>query len=312
MKTQNQQDIKVNANVTPIRVGGAATAGVGFTTLLTDPSTAPYVDFYSYHLYVGSSTTIKDGMTWDGAGGTPSLYSMTLNSTSGYQARFLQAYSAVKSAKTPLGAKTPIYFDEYNDDWAFDPECCRNSPTYSPLFNSMVIAQIFNSVYHGAATVPSRMIYFAAAQPTFCILGVLDAAMDCTKAATGAQAQPYPQWYTYGLMFAPSYLDLQDGGHMASSVTLSSSASSNGLIATAFYTAAADSVLIINPTASSYSGITLQINNPGLSSPTSTLYTINAVNPHVSAWPATTISASGGTQATFDLPAYSVLAISLK
>jgi hypothetical protein len=315
MKSQNSQDIKANPTlpIKPILTGGPATGGVTFTSLLTDSSTAPYVDFYSYHYYLGSSTTIKDGMTWNGAGGTPSLLGMATNSSTGLQALFLRAYKAVAaSTLTPMAAKTPIFYDEYNDNYTFVNDCCRNNPTYSPLFNGVAVAQVFNSVYHGAATVPSRMIYYAAAQVTFCILGVQDAAMDCTKAATGAQAQPYPQWYAYGLMFAPSYLDLQDGGHMASSVTLSSSASSNGLIATAFYTAAADSVLIINPTASSYSGITLQIDNAGLSSPTSTLYTINGVNPHVSAWPATTIAASGGTQATFDLPAYSVLAISLK
>ncbi|HEV2463215.1 MAG TPA: choice-of-anchor D domain-containing protein [Acidobacteriaceae bacterium] len=306
LKSQAQTD-----GVT-IKVGGPAAAGVGFTGILTNPATAPYVDFYSYHIYEGNSTDIKDGMTWDGAGGTPSLFAMVMNSSSGIQARYLQAYSAVKGAKTPLGAKTPIYFDEYNDDWAFLHDCCRNDPTYSPLFNSIVVAQLLNSVYKGAGEVPSRMIYFSAAQQTFCILGVIDPAMDCTKAATGAQAQPYPQWYTYEMMFAPSFLDLQDGGFMATSVTLSSSASSAGVIATAYYTSTTGSILIINPTASSFTGLTLQINNPGVSSPKVTLYTINAANPQVSVWPATTITASGGLQATFDLPSYSVLAVSLK
>src|SRR6185437_10739118 len=183
------------------------------------------------------------------------------------QARYLQAYSGVKSATTPLGAKTPIYFAEYNDDWDFANDCCRNSPTYSPLFNSITVAQLLNSVYKGADEVPGMMIYYSAGQQTFCILAVIDTAMDCTKAATGDQAQPYPQWYTYRMIFNPSFLDLQDGGHMAASVTLSSSADSAGLIATGYYTATKDSVLIVNPTATSYSGITLQINNSGLSSP---------------------------------------------
>ena len=295
-----------------IKIGGPATAGVGFTGILTNTSTAQYVDFYSYHIYEGNSTDIKNGMTWDGAGGTPSLFAKVMNSSSGIQARYLQAYAAVKGAKTPLGAKTPIYFDEYNDDWAFLHDCCRNDPTYSPLFNSITVAQLLNSVYQGAGEVPARMIYFSAAQQTFCILGVIDPAMDCTKAATGAQAQPYPQWYTYEMIFAPAFLDLQNGGFMASSVTLSRSASSAGLIATGYYTTTTNSVLIINPTASSFSGLTLQINNPGVTSPKATLYTINAANPQVSVWPATTITSSGGLQATFDLPSYSVLAVSLK
>jgi hypothetical protein len=306
MKAQAQKD-----GVT-IHTGGPASAGVAFASLLTGSSTAPYVDFYSYHFYPGNNTDVSDGMTWNGAGGTPDLFSIIMNSSTGTQARFIQAFNNVQAAKTPLGAKTPIYFDEYNDDWAFEPDCCRNSPTYSPLFNSITVAQLLNSVYHGTTAVPSKMIYFAAAQPTLCILGIVNSAMDCNKAATGAEAQPYPQWYTYNLMFGSSYLDLEAGGHMATSVTLSSGASSEGLIATAYYTSTTDSILVINPTASSFSGVTLQINNSGFSSPTSTLYTINAANPTVSTWPATTISASGGTQATFDLPAYSVLAVSLK
>lgn len=305
-------EAQAKADGVSIKIGGPAAAGVGFTQILTNSSTAPYVDFYSYHIYEGNAIDLKEGMTWDGAGGTPSLFSMMMNSSSGVQARFLQAYKAVQSATTPLGANTPIYFDEYNDDWAFQPDCCRNSPTYSPLFNSITVAQLLNSVYKGANAVSARMIYFSAAQQTFCILGVVNAAMDCTKAATGAQAQPYPQWYTYELMFAPSFLDLQDGGHMASSVTFSSAASSASLIATAYYTATTNSVLIVNPTATSFSGLTLQINNPGLSSPTAFLYTINAANPKVSVWPAYFITASGGMQTTFDLPSYSVLAISLK
>lgn len=316
-------------------VGGPATAGVsgscsavgtctGFSEILTNASTAPYVDFYSYHFYVGTSTSIKDGMTWLPSGTPPSLYSMMMNTSSGVQKRFLEAYSVVKDATTPLGAKTPIFYDEYNDDWAFENDCCRNNATYGPLYNSLVVSQVLDSVYNGAATVPSKMIYFAAAQTTFCILGIVDSATDCSKAVTGAQAQPYPQWYTYNLLFGSSFLDLQDGGHMAASVTLTSTAKSNQLSASAFYTANNDSVIVINPTATSYSGVTLQINNAGLTPSASTLYTMACPLGHnptndascgtniVSSFPATLITTSGNLQATFDLPSYSVLAITLK
>lgn len=292
--------------------GGPASADVSFTEILTNASTAPYVDFFSYHYYLGDPADIKAGMTWTGAGGTPSLYSKILNSTTGVQKRYLTADTAVKAATTPLGAHTPIFYDEFNDNWAFDPDCCRNSPTYSPLYNSMVVAQILNSVYEGANELPSRMIYYAANQPTFCILGVLDTAMDCAHASTGAAAQPYPQWYTYKLIFTPSYLDLTDGGHIASSVTLSSPAISEGIIATAYYTPTMDSVVVINPKVGNFAGVTLQINNSGISSPTITAYIINASNPHISAWPVKTTPSSGGTEATFNLPPYSVVAISLK
>ena len=139
-----------------IRVGGPATAGVAMPSLLTDSRTAPYVDFYSYHIYLASPTQIKNGMTWNGAGGTPSLLSMVLNPGSGEQARFLQAFNYVKTAKTPLGAKTPIYFDEYNDDWSFGSDCCRNSPTYSPIFNGLVVAADIQLRLFRCSQVPQR------------------------------------------------------------------------------------------------------------------------------------------------------------
>jgi hypothetical protein len=218
----------------------------------------------------------------------------------------------VKDGKTPLGSKMPVYFSEFNDNYAFEADCCRNDPTYSPLFNSMVVAQIFNSVYSGASQLPTKMVYYAAAQKPFCVLGVENAAMDCTPASSNALLTPYPQLYTYQLISASGYLDLVDGGHMASSVTLSSAAESQGLIATAYYTATTDSILIINPTSSSFSGVSVDVNNPGFSSPNANLYTVNEANRRISTWPASLLPIASGSQARFDIPAHSVLAISLK
>ena len=291
--------------------GGPGAADVAFTDILTNPSTAPYVDFYSYHFYVTNGVSINRGMNWNGAGGKPSLFAMMQSSTVGVQARYLLANKAVKAAKTLMGANTPIFYDEYNDDWFFANDCCRNSPTYSPLYNSIVVADILNSVYKGANEVPARMIYYAATNPPFCIMGVLDAAMDCAKPKSGQTTAPYPQWYVYKMMFTPSFLDLKDPGHVATSVTLSSEASSAGLIATAFYTSTMDSVLVINPTGSSFSGVSLQMTNPGITGPLSA-YIINASNPHIATWPATTTTSSGGVHTTFNLPAYSVVGISLR
>jgi hypothetical protein len=307
MKQQASTD-KVN-----IRIGGPASAGVAMGSLLTDPRTAPYVDFYSYHIYLGGPGEIINGMTWDGAGGTPSLLALILNPNSGEQARYLQALHLVKGAKTPLGPKTPIYFDEYNDDWAFRKDCCRNNPTYSPLFNSLVVAQIFNSVYAGAANqVPSRMIYFAAANRPFCLVAVINSQMDCTLATSSSFAGAYPQLYTYKLFASPDYLGLVDGGHMATSITLSSGAQQSGLIATGFYTGTNNGIVIINPTASSFSGATVQASNPGFVSPAATLYTLNSANGTISSWPAALFATANGFQSTFDIPAHSVVAFSLR
>lgn len=304
---------QATADGVSIRVGGPASAGVAMTSLLTDPRTAPFVDFFSYHTYLAGPTEIQRGMTWDGAGGTPSLLSMTLNSTSGLQAQYLQVLAAVHSAKTPLGAMTPIYLDEYNDDWSFNPDCCRNSPTYSPLFNSLAVAQILNSAYSGANQLPRRMVYYAAASnpSSFCLLGIADAAMNCARSDSSATATPYPQWYTYQLISAPGYLDLMDGGFMAKSITLSSGAKAQGLVVTAFYTATTNSILLINPTASSFGAVTVQVSNAGLLRPQLTLYTLNSANLKIGSWPASMVPAAGGSQATFDIPPHSVLGMSL-
>jgi hypothetical protein len=305
---------QAKADGVSIRVGGPASAGIAMTSLLTDPRTAPFVDFYSYHTYLGGPTEIQQGMTWDGAGGTPSLLSMILNSSSGEQAQYLQVLAAVHLAKTPLGTMTPIYLDEFNDNWSFNPDCCRNSPTYSPLFNSLAVAQILNSAFTGANQLPSKMVYYSAASnpSSFCLRGIADAAMDCARSDSSATASPYPQLYTYQLIAAPGYLDLMDGGHMAKSITLSSAAKAQGLVVTGFYTATTNSILIINPTASSFGGVTLQVSNSGLTWPQSTLFTLNSVNMKISSWPVSLVSATNGSQATFDIPPHSVLGMSLR
>ena len=304
---------QATADGATIRVGGPASAGVAMTALLTDSRTAPYMDFYSYHIYLAGPNEINSGMNWDGAGGKPSLLSMILNTGSGEQARFLQANNAVKAAKTKLGAKTPIYFDEYNDDWSFAQDCCRNSPTYSPLFNGLVVAQLLNSVYAGANQVPTKMIYYAAGRVPFCLLGVVDATMDCARTdSLGSPIAPYPQLYTYQMISGPGYLDLVDGGHMASSVTLSASAKSAGLVATGFYTATSDSILIVNPSAMSFAGVTVQASNAGLTTHTATLFTQNAANTKLSSWPASVVPVTNGSQITIDIPPHSTMGISFR
>jgi hypothetical protein len=307
MKAQAQADGSV------IRVGGPATSTVGFQQLLTDPRTAPYVDFYSYHLYLAGPTEIQKGMTWDGSGSTPSLFSMIMDPASGEQARYLQASAAVKAGKTPLGPNTPVYLDEFNDDWSFNANCCRNSPTYSPLLNTLMVTQLLNSVYAGSSQVPSRLIYYSATSNpnAFCLLGAANAAMDCAIGDSTTIVAPYPQFYAYQLLAAPDYMNMASGGFMAKSVSLSTAAGSQGLVATGFYTSAGDSILVVNPTAMSFAGVTVQANNTGIA-PRTTLFTLNSANARISSWPASTISVSNGSQVTIDVPPYSVMGITFK
>ena len=123
---------------------------------------------------------------------------------------------------------------------------------------------------------------------------------------------PYPQMYTYQLLAAPDYMDMSNGGYMANSVVLSPATAAQGLVATAFYTSTTESILIVNPTAISFAGVTVQTNNTGIVSPRSTLFALNAANATISRWPATITNASGGSQLTFDIPPYTVMGISLR
>ena len=80
---------------------------------------------------------------------------------------------------------------------------------------------------------------------------------------------------------------------------------------TAFYTATQDGMLIVNPTATSYSSIPLSFQNTGFASPNATLYQI--VNGSMINSSSVSLSAAGsGYTTTISVPAYSVQAVSLK
>lgn len=309
-----QMRAQANADGVQIRIGGPVTSGAAadwVSALTTNSATAPYVDFVSYHLYLNGPPAIQAGMTWDGVGGTPSLYSMTIDPNSGEQARFLQIAKAVRNASSPLGPKTPIYMDEYNDDWWFQPDCCRNNPTYSPLWNDLVVVQMLNAIYAGAAATPANMTYYAATAPPFCLVGVLDSAMDCSRPSSSASASAYPQLQAYKLAAAPAYLGLAGGGWMAASINLSSSASNAGLRVTAFYTGTSDNILIVNPDATPFSGLTVLAANSGYSTGSANVFLLNSNNPQISTQAVSTVETNGGLQLQFDVPGYSVIGVAI-
>src|SRR5204862_3260023 len=114
-----------------IRIGGPVSGGGGLnwiTTLLGSASTANYVDFVSYHKYMGYITLLQQGMTWDGVGGTPSLLALEQSPNGGFAQSFKAVSALVRSGLQPNAAITPILITEYNDDAAFQLDCCRNSP----------------------------------------------------------------------------------------------------------------------------------------------------------------------------------------
>lgn len=292
-----------------IRIGGpvlATYSSLWLTTLLNDPRTAPYIDFVSYHQYMFGREALQ--VQWDSYNGDASLYQKTQESDNGAQRIYSKVYDAVKVGSQPLGANTPIYISEFNTNWAFFQDCCRNDPTYAPLWNALYVTDLLNIAYQGIP-VPNKMIYFASsAYPWFCMIGVLDQNMDCLNSSESA-LQPYPQYYTFQLLSSRNYLGLVDGGYLAKSVDPPSG--SGGLAVTAFYNSRQDAILITNPTSAAYSQTQVTLQNVGFGTPNATLYQI--VNGALINSSSLALSPQGtGYSATVDIPAYSVQAISVK
>src|SRR5208337_146793 len=234
------------------------------------------------------------------------LYSVTQSPTQGINFYYSQILSSVRSGLQPNASSTPVYVTEYNDNWAFEKDCCRNDPTFGPLWNAVAITDFLNSVYTGASSVPSRIYYYAASEPPyFCIAGTWDSDMDCDR----SQYDPYPQYYAYQLLATTDYLGLASGGYMAASV--SSANPQAGLLVTAFFNSSQDTILIVNPTSTDLAGTSVTAENPGFNSAVATEYLLNQQNSTITPSALSLTSVSGGFAATVDVPSYSVVAVSL-
>ena len=304
MKAQAAQDGK------PIRVGGPALTSYDstwLTSFLSNSGTAPYVDFVSYHQYFGGPTNLN--VPWDGTTGMPSLYDETQDVSTGAFGDYRRVVSLVAAGAQPGKGSTPIYLTEFNTNWAFYQDCCKNDPTYAPLFNALYLVDMLDTVYNSLPLMPAKLYYFAgSAYPYFCLVGVKDSNNDCLYSA-GATPVPYPQYYAFDLLASPSYLGLAGGGHMAASI--STPTGGGGLATTAFYTASQDAIVIINPTSTSYPQMTVTFANPGISSTQGTFYAIAGGDQITSSVISFTVQGANRT-AKIDVPAHSVQAISLK
>jgi hypothetical protein len=304
MKAQAAQDGST------IRIGGPVLSGYSklwLNTLLTTASTAPYVDFVSYHQYMFGLVNLQ--VQWDSYTGNPSLYEETQDPSNGALAVYNKVQQQVAAGNQPGGANTPIYVTEFNTNWAYFQDCCRNNPTFAPVWNALYVTDLLDSVYNGAAKVPNRLIYFAgSAYPWFCMVGVRDNNMDCLY-SSGAKPVPYPQYFAFQLLSASDYLGLSAGGYMAKS--LSTPTGGGGLATTAFYTAQQDAIVVTNPTSTAYSQISVTFANPGFSTSQGTFYRISGGTEITSSAISFTKQGTSLT-ATIDVPAYSVQAISLK
>ena len=304
MKNQAALDQKT------IRVGGPVLSGYNSTWLnsfLTNASTAPYVDFVSYHQYFGGTTDLD--VEWDANTGIPSLYDATQDVSTGAFGDYKRVQALVAAGSQPGGALTPIYVTEYNTNWAFFQDCCKNNPTYAPMFNELYLTDMLDSIYNGVPQMPAKLFYFAgSAYPYFCLIGVKDSNDDCLYSA-GATPVPYPQYYAFDLLASPSYLGLAAGGHMAASI--STPTGGGGIATTAFYTSSQDAIVITNPTSTSFPQITVTFANPGLTATQGSLYTIANGDQISSSTISFAVQGSNRTT-TIDVPPYSVQAISLK
>jgi PKD repeat protein len=280
-----------------IRIGGPTIATMSLAdewlgAFLSDSRTAPNIDFVSFHLYLGNSS-----VTWN------TLLSKT-QGTQGARAVYAHVASLVAGGSQPDAASTPIFITEFNDDWESVADCCRNDPTYAPVWNSIFLMDVLNSAYAGAK-LPARLYYFAGSDPPFCVLGKWDANMDCD----GSQYDPYPQFYAFQLFAAADHIGLASGGQMAAAITSANSPA--GLVTAAFLTDSQDIIVLINPTATPYSQVSLEAANAGFRSATATANLLNYDNPRISASPLLLKAVAGGFTAVTDVPAYSVLAVAI-
>jgi hypothetical protein len=299
---------QAKADGSTARVGGPATAGIPATwvnAMLSDSVISQNIDFLSYHIYPFSNTQL--GAQWDTYNGVISVLQSTQNSGLGPLDYYLNATRLVAAGKQPQGKNLPIYNSEYNIDWDYAKTCCQNDPTYSPVWNGLFIAGGLDAVYSGAPNVMQHMVYFAAtAHPYFCLIGEINANMDCTYSTS---PQPYPQYFLYQLFGSTNYLGLQNGGDMAQSIA--PGYLGNGLVTTAFYTGNLDAVVLINPTGTTLNNVPISISNSGISSASATLYQI--VNGQSIQSSGLSLQSTSGTSyaTSVTLEPYSVQAISI-
>ncbi len=297
-----------------IRVGGPTLGSpVGdaqpwLSALLSNPQTAPYVDFVSFHYYVAGPADVANGLTWYGSSTRPSLLNETQDTSTGLSAVYTLVEKLVRSGSQPNAASTPIYMDEYNSDFAFENDCCRNDPTYAPLWNSLAVVDLLNSIYSGASTAPSKLLYYAISNPPFCLLGQIDAQMDCNYPSDpSATPQAYPQYYALQLFASPSFLGLSGGGSLANTVQSGNA----DLVPGAFYTANGDTLVVVNPSDHDEGSLTLLLQNPGLNAQQATVYTLNSGNPQIATSTATFSASDAGYLVTVPVPQQSTVAVTL-
>ena len=294
-----------------VRIGGPTLGSPSISSdtwlpaLLNNPQLAPYVDFVSFHYYVAGKTQVNQGMTWTGGPGVPSLRALTQAGAMSLPPLYAKVTSLVRKGLQSDPLSTPIYVDEYNSDWSFLLDCCRNSPIYSPVWNTMFFVDLLNVAANKNVQAPSKLLYYAANNPPFCIAAPWDAAMDC-KNAGASSATPYPQYYSFQLLEAPQYLGLVSGGSMVPST------SSNGdLLTAAFMSGTSDELVIVNTSATDYPAVSVSIARDCSAATGATEFLLNSSNQQIATESVHLDCSSGGYATSIYVPGLSVVALKI-
>jgi len=299
-----------------IKIGGPAIANgtnpenlrAWISSLVTNPNSAPYVDFISYHHYAGAATQAAVA-TWDTT--TPSLLSLTTGNPGGYAASYLLADALVRAGSQPNPSATPIFITEFNTFTNGQGDCCANSPTYAPIWNALVVSELLNAVSKGGAKrAVSGLYYYAAAAPWSrqCLVGQIDTAMDCAW-NLGQPLQGYPQYHAFELIFASEYLDLKDGGFIARSLQNGV----GGMAAAAFYTASSDSVVLVNTSGTELRQIPIRLYNVGLGPNRNiSMFLLNGANTTIVRQTLSAPEEDGRYTLHLDVPPYSLVGLSVR
>ena len=59
------------------------------------------------------------------------MYEETQDPSVGALANYKKVLTQIVAGKQPGGANTPVYVSEFNTNWAFFKDCCRNDNTYA-------------------------------------------------------------------------------------------------------------------------------------------------------------------------------------
>jgi Glycosyl hydrolases family 39 len=292
-----------------VRIGGPTlgspiySADTWLPALLNNPQLAPYFDFVSFHFYVAGTPQVNQGMTWSGGPGIPSLRALTQTGSISLPPLYAKVTSLVRKGLQSNPLSTPIYVDEYNSDWTFLLDCCRNSPIYAPLWNTMFFVDLLNVAANKNVQVPSKFLYYAANNPPFCIAAPWDAAMDC-KNAGATTATPYPQYYSFQLLEAPQYLGLVSGGSMVPSTS-----SSGDLLTAAFMSGTSDELVIVNTSENDYPAVSISIARDCSGATGGTEFLLNSSNQQIATESVNLDCSNGGYATSIYVPGLSVVAL---